>query len=84
MALLCGCMPDASGYGYCGKCVQALRKKIWSKMSEDRKNYDRYFAPQQSAELDRLCDGDPEYGGGCSCHINPPCGYCVNKGEEYE
>lgn len=20
--------------------------------------------------------------GGCSCHINPPCGYCMSKGED--
>lgn len=94
MKLECGCTPDASGYGYCSKCVSALRQKIWNKMSEKKRNYDRYVAPSQSKELD---EGMPdkqnkksyevmpdEYNTGCSCHINPPCSYCTDKKEEEE
>ncbi len=69
--LSCGCVPDASGYGYCDKCTKALRQKIWNKMSEKQRRYDRHFAPDESDELDR---GLPEeYNTSCSCHINPPC-----------
>lgn len=78
--LPCGCIPDASGYGYCSECTRKLRAKIWKNMSEKDKNYDRHFAPAESAELDEYC-GEPS---GCSCHINPPCSYCVNKSSEDE
>lgn len=78
MTLSCGCTPDASGYGYCGKCVAALRAKIWKNMSEERKNYDRHFDPKGSAEL----DNNERYSECCSCHINPPCSYCTSKNED--
>lgn len=73
--LKCGCTPDASGYGYCGECVKELRAKIWKNMNKGRKKYDRNFAPEESKVLDDslLC---------CSCHINPPCDYCVSQIEE--
>lgn len=47
--LSCGCIPDASGFGYCSVCVRKLREKIWSKMSDSDKDYDRQFAPVQSS-----------------------------------
>jgi len=75
--LECGCVPDASGYGYCEKCEKALHTKIWKNMSEDRKKYDRMVDPSGSAQLDEW--GKEEC---CSCHINPPCSYCVEQGEE--
>lgn len=75
----CGCVPDASGFGYCEDCVSQLRAQIWSRMSEKDKNYDRHFSPMQSAELD---DVHYEPYDNCSCHINPPCSYCTSKGEE--
>ena len=52
--LKCGCVPDASGFGYCNECVRNLRLKIWRNMDEKKKQYDRHFAPEESAELDRL------------------------------
>lgn len=83
--LSCGCIPDASGYGYCSKCVTALRTKIWKKMSHKDKEYDRHFAPEQSKELDDKCSEDFRGdSGGCSCHINPPCSYCEHKNDEDE
>ncbi len=81
--LPCGCTPDASGFGYCGECTRKLREKIWKNMSEDKKNYDRHFDPGQSGKLDSaITDYDKGDYEGCSCHINPPCSYCVNKDEE--
>tara|TARA_Y100000310_G_C20237867_1_gene603213 strand:+ start:252 stop:503 length:252 start_codon:yes stop_codon:yes gene_type:complete len=79
--LSCGCIPDASGYGYCGECTRMLRQKIWANMSEKRKNYDRHFAPEQSRELDDALN-DFDNNRCCSCHINAPCGYCMNSNEE--
>ena len=38
--LSCGCIPDASGYGYCSECTKALRKIIWKNMSSEKRNYD--------------------------------------------
>lgn len=77
--LACGCVPDASGFGWCSECVRKLREKIWRKMSPQKKAYDRTFAPEQSQVLD-----EATLDGGCSCHINPPCSYCVNKGGDDE
>lgn len=81
--LSCGCTPDASGYGYCGECTRKLREKIWRKMSEKERAYDRHFAPEQSKELD---NARMEYITSCSCHINPPCSYCTDGpgNDEYE
>jgi len=80
--LKCGCVPDASGFGYCPECTRKLRQKIWNKMSAKEKRYDRQFAPEQSRELD---DGMPEeYNTCCSCHIDAPCSYCMAKGEDDE
>ena len=84
MSLPCGCIPDASGYGYCSECERKLKEKIWKNMSEDKKNYDRHFDPHGSKVLDDAIDKYDRGEGGCSCHINPPCDYCVNKGEEEE
>ena len=79
MKLPCGCTPDASGFGYCSECTRKLREKIWRNMSEKDKNYDRHFAPEQSRNLDDAMYADAEYDDGCcSCHINPPCDYCLN------
>lgn len=77
MSLPCGCKPDASGFGYCGDCTRKLREKIWREMPASKKQYDRLFDAPGSKELD-----DAVYGEGCSCHIHPPCSYCVNKEEE--
>lgn len=80
--LACGCTPDASGFGWCSECVRKLRNKIWRKMSEEKKSYDRTFAPEESKILDD--EYDREYNTGCSCHINPPCSYCTSSKEEEE
>lgn len=68
--LPCGCIPDASGFGYCRECVRKLRKKIWQEMSPEKRSYDRYFAADQSNDLDDAC---------CSCHMNAPCSFCMEK-----
>jgi len=78
----CICVP---GLYDCGDCTRKLREKIWKGMSEDKKNYDRHFDPGGSRALDNaLHDYDSEEPSGCSCHINPPCSYCVNLKEDDE
>ncbi|MCP4201871.1 MAG: hypothetical protein GY769_08055 [bacterium] len=80
MRLPCGCTPDASGYGYCGECTRKLREKVWAKMDEGRRRYDRTFDPEGSKELDAaMGEYFGEKPGGCSCHINPPCPYCTGE-----
>lgn len=82
--LSCGCIPDASGYGYCNKCTTALRRKIWAEMSQKERNYDRHFATSDSEDLDRYYNPDNQHNSCCSCHINPPCSYCTSKSNEDE
>lgn len=69
MTLSCGCIPDASGYGYCDACTKALRQKIWNNMSEKHRNYDRNFAPNESASNypNKCCDMMPAE----SLHADP-------------
>lgn len=63
----CLCVPNQY---MCGRCTQKLHLKIWRNMSAKDKAYDRHFAPHESRALDEadVC---------CSCHISPPCSYCV-------
>lgn len=79
----CRCVPDASGYGYCSECTRKLREKIWRNLTPGERRYDRQFAPAISQELDNSVYGGEEPTG-CSCHINPPCSYCVDKNNEDE
>lgn len=79
--LECGCEPDANGFGWCGECRRRLREKIWRGLSEGQREYDRTFAPRESAELDSATREPYQ---GCSCHINPPCGYCISKNSDEE
>jgi hypothetical protein len=53
--LKCGCIPDASGFGWCSECKRKLNIKIWRSMSSDKKAYDRHFDPHGSRALDYLC-----------------------------
>lgn len=78
--LLCGCTPDASGFGWCSACMKALNKRIWANMSEEKKAYDRHFDPVGSRALDEACTSE----GGCYCHINPPCNWCIENQQEEE
>jgi hypothetical protein len=81
--LKCGCIPDASGYGYCGECTRKLRLKIWNGLSEGQRQYDRQFGGEEIAELERDYTHTYEQTC-CSCHINAPCGYCESKNEDDE
>ena len=86
MRLTCGCIPDASGYGYCGDCTSKLRKKIWAGLSEKQRDYDRQFGGSSTKELEEDYNRDRYETDNqcCSCHINPPCSYCTSKNEDDE
>jgi hypothetical protein len=47
--------------------------------------YDREFAPTESRILDEAINKyDNGAYKGCSCHINPPCEFCINNWKENE
>ncbi len=78
----CSCVPDLYD---CGNCTRKLHEKIWSTMSEDKKNYDRHFDPVGSGALDgAMLDYYGDKPTCCSCHIHAPCSFCVNGGWEDE
>ena len=80
------------GDAYCGthwdcdKCTSELYEKIWRNMTPKQKAYDRYVDPlgAYTSGLSAPRGYDDLYGGSCSCHINPPCSYCINKSNEEE
>lgn len=49
--LKCGCIPDASGYGYCDECTKALREKIWRNLTPQQRSYDTKADPMGSRQL---------------------------------
>lgn len=71
--------------------------RVWNAMTPEDRDYDRFVARSipagahmaaeteggriAQAERDRLMD-EAEDSGGCSCHINPPCGYCTRDIED--
>jgi hypothetical protein len=82
-----------------GETKQAYMLRIWHAMTPEQRDYDRFVArsiPQGAtsyaeteggrraeAERDRLMD-EAEDQSGCSCHINPPCGFCTSQSEDEE
>ena len=64
-------------YYTCSPCKDKRRRKIYAQMSEEDKAYDRMVDPAQAYHTD-YHDIDR----GCSCHINPPCSYCIEQSEE--
>ncbi len=78
----CSCV---TGYYECGFCRGIKRQRIWNRMSEKDRAYDRYVDPANSMALDagRGVDLD-RYERGCSCHISPPCSFCCDAPDEDE
>lgn len=68
------------GYYTCGRHKKELDRRAWLRMTEKQKEYDRYVDPM-GAYTSGYSAGADEC---CSCHINPPCSYCVNKEQESE
>ena len=63
----CGCVPN---HYTCGKCRRKELAKAYRNLTPEQKAYDRYVDPLGAYHID--------FPAGCSCHISPPCSYCVN------
>lgn len=64
--------------------------EIWNRMTPQERDYDRFVGKiptgaswnceteegKEALERRRDDRGYSVYEEGCSCHINPPCGYC--------
>ena len=74
--LACG-----EGLWDCGKCKEQYRREAYSRLTPEEKAYDNMVDPlgYYHTDYDRFYGGE-----GCSCHISPPCAYCVCNGEEDE
>lgn len=64
------------------RCERCQRK-------HDREESERHEAEEnRKVDYDRYVLSRPSiydyFGGGCSCHINPPCSYCTDKSDEEE
>lgn len=45
----------------------------------------RAYIQQKAEAYDAYVTREPAWDdGGCSCHINPPCGYCTRQSDEEE
>ena len=69
-----GDLSCGSGYWDCGKCKDERRRAAHKRLTPEQKAYDNYVDPLGAYHTDY--DREPE---GCSCHINPPCSYCVSR-----
>ena len=58
----------------CGKCSDAMRRAAYSRLTQAEKDYDNMVDPKMAYHTDY-----DRFDRCCSCHINPPCSYCVNK-----
>ena len=65
----CDCGPEPVMHDGCWRCQRARRRRAFKNMSEADKAYDRFVDPLQQYHTDFPVE--------CSCHISPPCSYCV-------
>lgn len=73
----CHCV---DGHYECGHCEGTRRQRIWNQMTPEQRNYDRMVDPINSAALDHGRNVDVDaFERGCTCHISPPCSYCVGQ-----
>lgn len=80
-----------------GETKQAYMLRVWNAMTPAQRDYDRFVARsipagahwsaetkgglEMQAERERIMDEATD-SDGCSCHINPPCGYCMRQSDE--
>jgi len=64
-------------YWTCGKCSAEDNKRAWARLTPAQKAYDNHVDPLGAYHTDYDAVGYDD--GSCSCHINPPCSYCVNQ-----
>lgn len=67
----CDCGPEPVMHDGCYRCQRARRARAYQMVSPSEKAYDRFFDPLGQYHTD--------FPSGCSCHISPPCSFCVDK-----
>ena len=67
----CTCGPEPVLHDGCGLCRRASQARAYRSLTFAERAYDNYVDPLH-AYHENFADG-------CSCHIAPPCEYCVNK-----
>ena len=72
-----GDLSCGAGYWYCDKCDDDARRAAYKRLTPAEKAYDNFVDPLEAYHTDY--DSEPR---GCSCHISPPCNYCVSKGDD--
>ena len=72
-----GDLSCGAGYWYCGKCEDDAYRAAYKRLTPAQKAYDNMVDPLGAYHTDY--DREPQ---GCSCHISPPCNYCVNKSDD--
>jgi hypothetical protein len=69
-------------YYDCGKCTREKHERIWRNLTPEQRAYDRMVDPFGAYTSGLSAPGGDrdlfEPAQGCSCHISPPCNYCVN------
>ena len=73
--LACG-----QGYWDCGKCSDARSRAAYARLTPAQKAYDNYVDPLGAYHTDYdRADAYSREPDSCSCHISPPCSFCVEK-----
>ncbi len=71
-------------YYTCGRCQRIIHKQSWNRLSKEQKDYDRMVDPLGAYTSGLSAPGGDYEEDCCSCHINPPCGYCERKNNDDE
>jgi len=61
----------------CGRCAREENRAAFNRLTPEQKAYDNFVDPLNAYHDPRGYRDDDE--GGCSCHINPPCSFCVRE-----
>ena len=61
-------------YFDCGLCARKHRAQAYRELTATQKAYDRYVDP--------LCAYHTDFPSGCTCHIFPPCSFCVGNTDD--
>jgi hypothetical protein len=67
----CDCGPEPVLHDGCGLCRRASMRKSHLNLTADQRNYDKMVDPLGTYHIDFPLE--------CTCHISPPCGYCIEN-----
>ena len=72
----CTCGPEPVMHDGCDLCRRASHARAYRRLTPAQRAYDNYVDPKGAYHS--------YFAEGCSCHISPPCSYCVEKSIEDE